>query len=285
MSSGLYNLSSLNLLHHGSESLQERKNKYGSYVKIGFFDSGIGGFSILKHMRKELPSAEVFYIADDSFAPYGEKSDEQIKERCFEMVSELVKKDVELVVVACNTATAISIEDLREKFDVPFIGAEPYINILNDKNWNEKNKGCVITTVLTGKSRRFNKLKNTIDPHRRLDYFCSPRLAIIIEKYFYLKNELILKEEIKRELSKLIDLSYTHYILGCTHYPLVAKIIEEVCEVKCISPCLAIVQRIKDVVGGLEGQSFKTDFQFLSTANSNKSWLKMKNSELKIIHT
>jgi len=251
-------------------------------VKIGFFDSGIGGFSILKHMRIEFPHAEVFYIADDSFAPYGEKSDNQIKQRCFEMVDRLIEQGVELVVVACNTATAVSIESLREKYKIPFVGVEPYINILNDERWHVDNKGCVITTALTAKSSRFQLLKEKLDPKNKLDYFPSSRLAVIIEKYFYLKNESVLKDEVRRELSSLINNSYSHFILGCTHYPLISEVIEEVCNVECISPCQAIVQRIKEVVDDWGDYTLKIDFMFLSTIQSNNDWVRMKNSDIQI---
>jgi glutamate racemase len=249
-------------------------------VKIGFFDSGIGGFSILKHMRREFLSAEIYYIADDSFAPYGEKSDDSIRKRCFEMVTLLVEQGVDAIVVACNTATAVCIEELRESFEIPFIGVEPYINILNDDSWDRNNKGCVITTALTAKSKRFRKLKDRLDPNNELDYFSSPRLAVIIEKFFYTKNKVVLNKEVFDELKTLNNKHYTHFILGCTHYPLISEVFEELFRVECVSPCQAIVLRLKEVLGNEEQGLLKNDFKFLSTISSKKTWQTMKKSEL-----
>ena len=98
---------------------------------IGIFDSGIGGFSILKQIHELAPDLNVYYIADSSFAPYGNKSKPEVVARSTYITEQLLEFDLDLIVVACNTATGIAIDELRENFNIPFVGVEPFINALS----------------------------------------------------------------------------------------------------------------------------------------------------------
>ncbi|MGZ3809074.1 MAG: glutamate racemase [Bacteriovorax sp.] len=137
-------------------------------VKIGVFDSGIGGFSVLNELFKAMPEASYYYVSDDANAPYGPKSDEFITERSIAITKELLAHDVELIVVACNTATAASIDLLRDKFkNLPFVGVEPYLNAyykMPEGLSADEKKMMVLTTESTGKSERFKRLKERLDP-------------------------------------------------------------------------------------------------------------------------
>ena len=96
---------------------QLRRNLYSHpMLKVGLFDSGIGGFSILGEIYKRIPKANYYYISDDAHSPYGEKEQEHLLDRCLTLTQDLRDKDIDLLVVACNTATAHSIEILRKKF-------------------------------------------------------------------------------------------------------------------------------------------------------------------------
>jgi glutamate racemase len=94
---------------------------------IGVMDSGVGGISVLKHIHALLPHENLIYFADSKYAPYGSKTPEEIIARCMEIADFLLQKDIKALVVACNTATAAAIDELRETFDIPIIGMEPAV--------------------------------------------------------------------------------------------------------------------------------------------------------------
>ena len=251
--------------------------------KIGLFDSGIGGFSILGNLLKLMPEASFYYISDEAHAPYGPKTDEFITERSILIASELIAQGVELIVVACNTATAASIDLLREKFkDTPFVGVEPYLKAYYTMPEGHHQKMMVLTTESTGKSERFKRLRERLDPDSQIDHYSLKNLARLIEDYFYHPgNKIDFDKKIEAELDFLKSYNYAYAILGCTHYPLVKNKIEEFLDLKAISPCAHVAQRVvdlsflKDEVRGsvIERENF---FYFFSTTNN--LWIK-KNRE------
>ena len=248
--------------------------------KIGLFDSGIGGFSILSELFKVLPSAHYFYVSDEAHAPYGPKSDEFITERAFEITKQLISMGVGLIVVACNTATAASIDALRVQFpDLVFVGVEPYLNAyyqIPDTLKPEEKKMMVLTTVSTGKSERFKRLKARLDPNSEIDHYGLPHLAKIVEEYYFSPTNLAdLKTKIDNELKFLKNKNYVYAILGCTHYPLVKKLIEDSLELKAISPCAHVASRVVTLVDAEDDSFISEDFfYFLSTKNNNWSQIK-----------
>jgi glutamate racemase len=251
--------------------------------KIGLFDSGIGGFSVLGELFKLMPEASYYYVSDDANAPYGPKSDEFITERSFNIAEELIAHGVELIIVACNTATAASIDLLREKFkDIPFVGVEPYLNAYYKMPEGLQKKMMVLTTESTGKSERFKRLKERLDPDSQIDHYSLKNLARLIEDYYYHPDHKDqFEKEFENELSFLKSHHYAYAILGCTHYPLVRDRIENLLDLKAISPCSHVAQRVVDLttkenepkVSGFVPSEF---FNFLST--SNNLWIQ-KNRE------
>lgn len=254
-------------------------------IKIGIFDSGIGGFSVLLHLFKVMPEASYYYISDDAFAPYGPKSDSFITERAILIANNLLRCGVELIVVACNTATAASIVQLRKNFPlVPFVGVEPYLNayykIPESLSLNEK-KMMVLTTESTGKSERFKRLKERLDPDSQISHYSLKNLARLIEDYYYhpeAKSEF--DKNFESELSFLKFENYAYAILGCTHYPLVKEEIEKFLNLKTISPCSHVAQRVADLIR-LKNKSIEIVktleegfFNYLST--SNNIWTEQK---------
>jgi glutamate racemase len=211
---------------------------------IGIFDSGIGGFSILKEIHKVLPALNVYYVADDAFAPYGNKTKDQVIERSRLIVKELLSKGASLIVVACNTATAMAIDTLREEFDVDFVGVEPFVNAISKFNLNQETRSAVITTELMGKSSRFRDLKSKYDKDGVLDYYVTKNLASIIENYFQDHDVGKLNTSLEDELQMLKKKNYSYIILGCTHYPLISKFLETHTGMKTLSPCPFVAQRV-----------------------------------------
>jgi glutamate racemase len=252
-------------------------------INIGLFDSGIGGFSILNELFLVFPQAQYFYYSDDAFAPYGPKTDQEITKRTILITDELLKKNVDLIVVACNTATASSIDELRGKFPaLPFVGVEPYLNVYYKMPEGPK-KVMVLTTESTGKSERFKRLKSRLDPESKIDHFALKNLARYIEIFYHHgKDKKTLEQEVKEELAFLQNKKYTHVILGCTHYPLVANLIEQNLQLKTISPCPYIATRVlelmKDEIKNTNDTSIDLEFSFYSS--NNNQWEKRKRSDI-----
>ncbi len=235
-------------------------------IRIGVFDSGIGGFSILSEIIRKVPNLDIDYISDDAFAPYGEKTDLQIVERCTYITDLLLERGCSLVVVACNSATAAGIAELRTKYSqIPFVGVEPYLNVLNHKElFPAIRKAAVITTPLTGTSLKFHKLRERLDPEHLIPHFSMPNLATIVEKIF---SEGVTDDNLallKVELRPLKELDLSHLILGCTHYPLIASLIEDILKLSTISPGPYVANRVKDLLANNDGDQ-TTTFNFLST--------------------
>lgn len=241
--------------------------------KIGIFDSGIGGFSVLSELIKSFPEADFFYYSDDAHAPYGPKSDEYITDRCFVITDELLKKGVELIVVACNTATAASIDALRAKYtQMTFVGVEPFLNAYYKETG--PSKMVVLTTESTGKSERFKRLRERLDPKGLIDHYSLKNLARMVEQLYYSPEyEAEFDRLLSEELSPLKNKNYTHAILGCTHYPLVKYKIENVLKLKTLYPCPYVAQRVRELTikPGEQLAPGNSTFEFYSS--SKPEWV------------
>jgi glutamate racemase len=207
--------------------------------RIGFFDSGIGGLSLLADTIEQFPEHEYLYLADHAFHPYGRLSPEEIYLRSLFLTKKLLSYDVDLVVVACNTATAFAINRLREEFAHKIVGIEPFINIINvDKDLSSQHKKiAVLTTPALAKSERFLGLKSKLDPENRITTITCKGLAEQIEKNV---DQIIIPE--------LEGQKFDFAILGCTHYPIVKDEIEKRYGLKTIDCHAAVVKQIGKVL-------------------------------------
>lgn len=212
------------------------------------FDSGIGGLSILKVLLCQRSDLDLYYWADDAYTPYGSKSDEEVIARCRAISTSFIEMGITLIVVACNTATAIAIEDLRTHFQgITFVGIEPYVNVINHIPWRAEHRAVILTTPLTGRSERFCRLKSQLDPKHQLDHFSCPELAKIVESAFWqgpAQSKELLRAQIHQELEPIKSHDYKYAILGCTHYPLVGRYIQDALQADIISPCKALSRRV-----------------------------------------
>ncbi len=241
-------------------------------VKIGIFDSGIGGLSILREIAKLRLDIEMIYYADSLNNPYGQKDDSFVIGRCESIVQNLISKGAELIVVACNTATAIAIDHLRQKYPgLVFVGVEPYINVINQRPELKGRKGVVLATPLTGNSKRFKLLKQRLDQNDILDVFTPINLARLIEDNFFNKGHEF-EVDVKKELASLRT-DYDYLILGCTHYPLIKDQLETFLSGEMISPCPMVASRVKSLLLGKfglsEGSERQDTFLFFQSGVSN----------------
>lgn len=239
-------------------------------LKIGMFDSGIGGLSVLRVLLCQRPDLDIYYWADDAYAPYGSRSDAEIQERSQTITRAFIKMGIQTIVIACNTATAVAIDNLRATFpDVDFIGIEPYVNVVNHIPLASAHQAVILTTPLTGQSRRFSRLKNQLDPNHQLDHFSCPELARIVEQGFW-NEDLELLPKIRQELAPLQAQNYSYVILGCTHYPLVGHYIQAVMNAQVISPCAAVAKRALEVLRlpAQKEPEYDVSFHFLRSSQA-----------------
>ncbi len=217
-------------------------------IKVGFFDSGNGGLGVLKASLKLLSGVTFFYIGDSAFHPYGEKSDDEILARSRKLTSLLIEKECSIIVVACNSATAVAIDQLRIDYPlITFIGIEPYLNILSKKDFHANDKIGVIVTKRTFNSDRLRKLKERVDQGNRLDIEYVNNLASFVERVIINKED-INRIELKEILAPVLDKKWDYVILGCTHYPLIFSELEALLSAKCLDPAPYVAKQIKEVL-------------------------------------
>lgn len=196
---------------------------------IGVFDSGVGGISVLKHIHTLLPHEDLLYVADSKYAPYGSKTAAEITARCFEIADFLIAKNAKALVVACNTATAAAINAMREKynlpdFNFPIIGMEPAVKPAAAATKN----GIigVLATVGTLKSAQFAALLESYGRNVEVVTQACVGLVECVERG-ELSNQNTL-ELIQQYCQPLLDEGADTIVLGCTHYPFVRPLIEQV---------------------------------------------------------
>lgn len=184
-------------------------------MRIAFFDSGIGGISVLHQARQLMPKEDYLYFADTDHVPYGNKTAEQIGSYVDEAVKFIAAQDVKALVVACNTATAIAIQDLRAKYDFPIIGMEPAVKPAIQYSSPEQ-RVLVTATPVTIREKKLRMLLDQLDVNHQVDLLPLPQLVTLAE------NEQFGTEEADaylREMMAPYDLShYSGVVLGCTHF-------------------------------------------------------------------
>ncbi|MBP5297178.1 MAG: aspartate/glutamate racemase family protein, partial [Bacteriovoracaceae bacterium] len=193
---------------------------------LGIFDSGMGGMSIMAPLAQSLQGT-CYYVADDAYAPYGPKTKTEILARADLITRQLLAWGCQLVLVACNTATAAAIKELRERFPIPLVGVEPYLNFLHQAALPPQASLAALMTPATFASEKYQQLKHKLDPQNQIQDFTMPRLASLIEAAVAQKYAPAAIKTIQEELRPLQGRGITHVILGCTHYPLIAELIED----------------------------------------------------------
>lgn len=236
--------------------------------KIGVFDSGIGGVKIACAINDRASSSDIYYFADQAFSPYGDLSEKVILERCDYIVQTLLERGVEQVVVACNSATAVAIEHLRNRFNIPFVGVEPDLNFLKRNNISQHQRVGVLTTPVTPKMKKFQLLKAKRDPQGSFDYLVMPQLARLVEKLFYATDheQSTIVNEIKDELNNQIKRTYDYLVLGCTHYGLIDQLIQDHLGIKTICPSKAVADRSISLLNHKDKESAKVGELFFQTS-------------------
>ncbi len=201
-------------------------------MKIGVFDSGLGGLTVVKALQVVIKGAELFYIADSKNAPYGEKTKEQILQYSLDITKYFLDRhQIDALIIACNTATSAAIQTLRENYPkLIIIGTEPGIKPAIEKT--RTGKVGVLATPATLNGDKYLQLSCTLATHKEVILYeqACPGLVEQIERgeVKSLKTQYMLEKWLKPMRENDVDT----IVLGCTHYLLVGKTIEEVMQRK-----------------------------------------------------
>ncbi|GAB6157045.1 glutamate racemase [Desulfotomaculum varum] len=213
---------------------------------IGIFDSGVGGLSVAREIRKLLPLEDLLYYADTAYCPYGEKDPAIIRQREKNIVKFLLSKGAKLIVVACNTASSAGLEELRNLFAVPIVGMEPGVKpaVAASRNGTIG----VLATGVTIAGDRFAALVKRYAEHTRVITQPCPGLVELIEsgKLAEPETEKVLKDFLQPMLEQGADT----IVLGCTHYPFLRPLIERLAgpDVAVIDTGAAVAKQVQKVL-------------------------------------
>lgn len=185
--------------------------------KIGIFDSGLGGISVLAEVHKLMPNESLIYFGDSLNAPYGIKTKEEVYKLSKVICDQFVGMGCKAIVIACNTATSAAVNRLRQEFEIPIIGMEPAIKPALLKT---EGKVLVLATEMTLKEDKFKFLLNKIDQEDRIIKWPAPRLVTLVENDF--ENTQVIDETIK-ELFSTLNEPIKALVLGCTHFIFLKK--------------------------------------------------------------
>ncbi len=200
------------------------KQTHSDNRPIGVFDSGVGGLTVVKQLIRKLPSESIIYFGDTARIPYGTKSEEIVRRFSLEDSIFLLDRDVKIIVVACNTASAIAVPMLKEIFDVPVIGViEPGARAA--VRYSRNGKIGVIGTAATIRSSSYQKEIRDISPDTQVLSQACPLFVPLVEEGWTEDETTYLIA--RRYLHNLMENGIDTLILGCTHYPLLRNAIQK----------------------------------------------------------
>ena len=197
----------------------------GDQRPIGVFDSGVGGLTVLREIRRRLPLEPTVYVADLLHFPYGPRYQDEVRAFAFDIIRYLQTRDVKLVVIACNTATAAALNQARELFEVPIVGViSPGAQAAVEAT--QKNRIGVISTEGTHRSQEYLHAIKELDPMVGVYSKACPELVDIVEAGE--SDSPRAERALRRDLADIAQLGADVLVLGCTHYPLLKPAIERV---------------------------------------------------------
>jgi len=214
---------------------------------IGIFDSGVGGLTVWRAIRRLLPQESLIFLADDAHVPYGEKAPEELRLLTADIVRFFLRQDVKLVVVACNTATVYTIDHLREQFpDIPFVGVVPVVKTL--ARLTRSRRIAVLSTPATSRSAYLGRLIEEFAPGLEVTNVGCDGLEDLVESGNIRGREVT--ELLQRHLAPVLAAKPDVVGLGCTHYPFLRARIKKILgpEVRVYDPSRPVARRVRQVL-------------------------------------
>lgn len=183
-------------------------------MKIGLFDSGLGGLSVLYEARMQLPGHSFLYYADEEHVPYGEKTRAEILRYTMESVACMVEHGCEAIVIACNTATSAAVQELRASYTSPIISMEPAVKLAFDRFGNRKVLVCATPLTLQGEKLRL--LLDRVDTEHLATCLPLPELVRFAEREEFTSKRVT--AYLQEQFGKYDLADYSSLVLGCTHF-------------------------------------------------------------------
>lgn len=217
---------------------------------IGIFDSGVGGLTVLREIRRELPGEDLLYVADTGHAPYGDKSAQLIEARSVAIVEFLLGQHAKAIVVACNTATGVAVQMLRARFPVPIVAMEPAVKPA--ATHTRTGVIGVLATSRTIASENFAKLHRRFGADVKILLQPCPGLVEQVEAGNLSGDQT--RALLVQYVLPLLAQGADTLVLGCTHYPFLATLIQEIADpsVTIVDPSAAIARELRRRLAGTD---------------------------------
>jgi len=254
---------------------------------IGVFDSGVGGLSVLRHLHARLPHEHLLYVADSAYIPYGDKPASLVRERSFFIADRLIGMGAKLLVVACNTATAAAIHDLRARYSLPIVGMEPGVK----PGVTHSRSRCVgiLATAGTLRSSKFASLMERYGAGAEVILQPCPGLVEQIESGALMTSAT--HRMLERFLAPLLEKGVDTVVLGCTHYPFVQPLIEQIVgeHIQVIDTGPAVARHVERLLGdhAIANRENQGSVRFFTSGDSvgmNPLFSTLWGSEIKLEH-
>jgi glutamate racemase len=247
---------------------------------IGIFDSGVGGLTVLRELQKQLPRESVIYYADLARAPYGSKTPAEIIAVNEEILAYLTERGAKLIIVACNTSSALALEQCKDRLAVPIIGViGPGANTAFALTKNKKIG--VLATEATVKSHAYQNILTSLNPSVQVHEQACPQFVPLIERGGLDTPEL--RAAAAEYLRPLLAAGIDTLIYGCTHYPLIDRTIRACAgnELKYVDPAVGTVALAKEILTRenlLAGAPAK--YEFVASAIQGGKYVRIDGREL-----
>ncbi len=191
---------------------------------IGIIDSGLGGLTVVKEVMRQLPKEEIVYIGDSARCPYGPRHPEEVRKFTWEMIERLLEEQMKMLVIACNTAAAVVLDEVKRELDIPVVGVI-HPGAISALKATKRNHVAVIGTNGTIKSGAYEKALKKINNEVRVDSLACPLFVPLVERGMFSGEEV--DRVVDETLKPLDGKDFDALILGCTHYPLLREVIQE----------------------------------------------------------
>jgi len=213
---------------------------------IGILDSGLGGLSVLNEIRALMPSEDVIYFGDSAWCPYGPRHPEEIQRRVFAITDYLLEQRCKLIVIACNSATIAAVEALRATYPIPFVGMEPAVKPA--ASLTKTGTVGVLATEASIAGEKFHSLLATHAQGVKVITRPCPNFVNLVEK-----GELDTpraRKIVEEETLPLIEAGADVLVLGCTHYPFLRPLIEEVAgpRIQILDTGAAVAKHVEEIL-------------------------------------
>ncbi|MGG4345799.1 glutamate racemase [Paenibacillus lautus] len=247
-------------------------------MRIAFFDSGLGGLTVLSEAMKELPHEDFLFYADTLHVPYGTKAKEDVKSYIHHAMETIMKEEVKAIVIACNTATSMAISDLRKAYPIPVIGMEPAVKPAVEINRSSGKRILVLATPLTLKESKYRDLVRRVDSMHIVDSLPLPELVEHCEALNF--DQKVMNAYFTKQFESFDMNEYGTIVLGCTHYPFYKRILSDLLpdHIRIIDGSKGTVNRLIQVLSDkdLLSSSGSQDVKLLNSSQSMEYTEKMK---------